>query len=243
METDVKSAVEVLETAVQSLDAGLIDPGVAHRLMSLFARGERACAGATAVLARRVGDPRVLARKSGTSVGKARAIVALSERIDDTPALAAAVRGGALSLDRASEIAGAETVAPGYADALVQVAQREPFHVLRAHARTAVLESNREGLRQRQHTARRGAHHITPLGMVHIEADLEPHVGTPIVERIETAAKRLAAAADSPQTPWQAPPRGCLCLLLQPPRGRPLPQTGGSCGGEPRGRHPGLAHG
>jgi hypothetical protein len=39
--------------------------------------------------------------------------------------------------------------------------------------------------------------------MVHVEADFEPHVGAPIVERIETAAKRLAVA-DKSDTPIQA---------------------------------------
>jgi len=203
MESDVLSAVEVLEEAVQILDADVVDPGYARRLLALFARGERACAGAGAVLARRVRDPKMLARQSGTSVGKARAVVALSDRIEDTPVLAAAVRGGQLSLDQATEIAGAETAAPGSADTLVEVAKTEPFHVLRAKSRNVVLESTRESLRERQHKARRAGHHITPLGMVHVEADLEPQVGAPIVERLETEAKRLAAK-DTSDTSIQA---------------------------------------
>jgi hypothetical protein len=112
---------------VQILDADVVDPAYARRLLALFARGERACAGPGAVLARRVRGPKVLARQAGTSVGKARAVVALSDRIEDTPTLAAPVRGGELSLDQATEIAKAETVAAGSADTLVQVPRRNRF--------------------------------------------------------------------------------------------------------------------
>jgi 5-methylcytosine-specific restriction endonuclease McrA len=191
----IESAVEVLEAVVQELDADRMDPGLTHRLLGLFTRGERACAGAAAVLARRIGDPRVVARQQGTSMGRARAIVDLSERIADTPALEAAVRGGEVSLDQATEIAKAETAAPGCADALVEVAQREPFHELCRQARKAALENQREGLGTRQHAARRGSHRITDLGLVHVEADLEPYIGAPIVDRLEAEARRLAARA------------------------------------------------
>lgn len=190
----IEAAVEALEAELRSLDTDLVDPGRARRLLTLFARGERVCAGATALLARRVGDPRVVARESGTSVGKARSIVGLSQRLDDTPALSDAVRRGEVSLDQATEIAKAETAAPGCAASLVDVAGREPFHVLREHARSAVLEDQRVGLGERQRRARRAAHRVTDLGLIHIEADLEPHVGAPIVDRLESEARRLASS-------------------------------------------------
>jgi 5-methylcytosine-specific restriction endonuclease McrA len=199
----VESLVEGLEAVVQDLDADLMDPAQVHRLTVLFTRGERACAGATALLARRVGDPRVVARQQGTSMGKARAIVDLSQRIADTPALEAAVRGGEVSLDQATEIAKAETAAPGCADRLVEVAQSEPFHELHRQAGKARLENQRDGLGVRQHRARRAGHHITDLGLVHVEADLEPHIGAPIVDRLEAEARRLARAGGN-QEPFGA---------------------------------------
>jgi len=190
----IEGAVGVLEAAVQDLDADRVDPAQVHRLTALFTRAERAAAGGAAVLARRIGDPRVVARQQGTSMGKARAIVGLSDRLADTPALAEAVRGGGLSLDQATEIAKAETAAPGCADRLVEVAQRRPLHVLREAARKETLENQREGLGVRQHAARRASHHITDLELVHVEADLEPHVGAPIVDRLEAEARKLAGA-------------------------------------------------
>jgi len=106
--------------------------------------------------------------------------------------LAGAVRAGGVSLDQATEIAKAETDAPGCADTLVEVAQREPFHKLRHQARRARLAHDRDNLGARQHAARRGGHRISDLGLVHVEADLEPHIGTPIVNDLEAEAKRLA---------------------------------------------------
>jgi hypothetical protein len=203
METSrIEAAIEALEEGLRSLDPDVVDRGLAGRLLSLFSRGERACAGAAAMLALRVGDPRLVARQSGTSMGKARAIVGLSKRLVDTPDLNDAVRRGAVSLDQAAEIAKAETAAPGCAGELVEVARNEPFHVLKARARTAVLEDRRPGLGARQHAARRAAHHITDLGLVHLEADLEPHVGASIIERLEAEARSLAASDGD--TPWSA---------------------------------------
>ncbi|HEX9642436.1 MAG TPA: hypothetical protein VGC11_00355 [Acidimicrobiia bacterium] len=199
----IEGAVGVLEAELAGLDADRMDPGLTHRLLGLFTRGERACAGAAAVLARRIGDPRVVARQQGTSMGKARAIVDLSQRIVDTPALAAAVRGGDVSLDQATEIAKAETEAPGCADRLVAVAQSQPFHELCHQARKARLEHQHHSLGARQHRARRGSHRITDLGLVHVEADLEPHIGAPIVDRLETEARRLAGAGGK-QEPFTA---------------------------------------
>jgi hypothetical protein len=108
-----------------------------------------------------------------------------------------------VSLDQATEIAKAETEAPGCADRLVEVAQRQPFHELCHQARKARLENQRENLGARQHRARRGGHRINDLGLVHVEADLEPHIGAPIVDRLEAEANKLAAAAGK-QEPFTA---------------------------------------
>lgn len=191
----IEAALAILEDEVGSLQADIVDRGVAARLVGLFARGERICAAGTALLARRVEDASLVARTTGTSVGKARAVIGLSERLRDTPALASAVRTAEVSLDQATEIAKAETAARGSAEALVDVARNEAFHVLRDRARAAALEDDRASLAARQRAARRVSHRVTDLGMIHIEADLEPHVGAPIVERIEREARRLGAAA------------------------------------------------
>jgi hypothetical protein len=202
----VEAALAVLEAELKALQVDLVDRGLANRLITLLARGERICATGTALLARRVEDAALIARTTGTSVAKARAVIGLSHRLRDTPALASAVRSAEVSLDQATEIAKAETAAPGSAEGLVDVARHEPFHVLRERARERVLTDDRASLAARQHAARRASHRITDLGLIHIEADLEPHVGAPIVERLEAGIRRLRAATvkDHPNATWSA---------------------------------------
>lgn len=203
MEVDrVEAALGVLEVEIRALESDLLDRGSATRLMGLFARVERVGAAGTALLARRVGDAGLVARTTGTSVGKARTVLDLSERIRDTPVLDEAVRSASVSLDQATEIAKAETAAPGSAAELVEVAEHESFHVLRERARARVLDDERVGIGARQHRERRASHRITDLGMIHIEADLEPHIGVPIVNRLEARARRLHAA--NRDEPWSA---------------------------------------
>jgi hypothetical protein len=103
---------------------------------------------------------------------------------------------GYISLDQAGEIAAAEASAPGVAAELVDVAQKEAFHVLKDEARKARLEAEQHrDLGARQCAARCARSHFDDLGMVHIHLALEPHVGTPIVARAEAEAARLARSA------------------------------------------------
>lgn len=133
----IQSALETLENEVRSLHPDTVDPGLGARLISLFARVERVGAAGTALLARRVNDTALLARAAGTSVGKARAVLGLSVRLKDTPDLDRAVRGAAVSLDQATEIAKAETAAPGSAADLVEIAREAPHHVRTGTGRCA----------------------------------------------------------------------------------------------------------
>jgi hypothetical protein len=99
-------------------------------------------------------------------------------------------------VDQASEIARAEQAEPGSASDLLEVAQKETFQVLREQARKVVLEAEQHrGLSSRQHEARRARGYSDELGMVHIDLTLEPHVGTPIVNRAEAEVARLYRAA------------------------------------------------
>jgi hypothetical protein len=198
MEVDrITAAVGVIEEELRSFRPDLVDRASAARLVSVFAQGEKACAAGTALLARLVGDAAALARTTGTSVGKARAVIGLSQCLRDTPDLYRAVRDATVSLDQATEIAKAETAAPGSAADLIGVAREQPYHVLREQARARALEDTRADLGERQRRSRLGSHRVTDLGMIHIEADLEPHIGTPIVEQLEIRARRLRIAARS----------------------------------------------
>jgi hypothetical protein len=107
-----------------------------------------------------------------------------------------AMQHGEVSLDQAAEIARAEESAPGAAKELLKVAQKESFAVFKEKARAAKLEAEQHrGLAQRQRESRCGRSHVDPLGMVNLYLRFEPHVGTPIVARAETEARRLYKAA------------------------------------------------
>ncbi len=179
----------------------------AEALLGLYVRVEKLAAFGKATLAARVGDATSLARVSGVSVGQARRAIETGKRITGMPRLARAAQQAVVSLDQADEIARTSEVAPAAVDDLLNLARNESFGVLKQKARTIRLDAQAgSDLTQRQHQARRLCHRVTDLGMIHLEADLEPHVGTPIVNRLEEQAKRLARTAQNNGGPE---PFGC----------------------------------
>jgi hypothetical protein len=85
---------------------------------------------------------------------------------------------------------------------LLSVAQSEAFHVLRDKARKVRLEAEQNrGLGDRQRDARSGRSYSDDLGMVNIHLRLEPHVGTPIVNRADAEADRLYRKGKKQGTP------------------------------------------
>ena len=176
----------------------------AERLLRLFARLEKLASAAVAVLSARLDDPTELARVAGTSVGRARGTIETGRRVAADPRLAAAAARAEISVDQADEIARAAAVAPGAVDGLLAVARSESFHVLKRQARQVRLAAQDPAtLARRQHQARRLRHWVGELGMICIEAALEPHIGTPIVNRLQDHARRLTRNAknngDTPQ--------------------------------------------
>src|SRR5918999_766228 len=189
-------AIELLEKANANLEPELLSAPVARRLLNAYARAERLAAFGVATLARKVDDATELAQVTGTSSGKAKAVVATGKVLGASDELSAAMQHGEVSLDQAAEIATAEEAAPGAAAELVAVARKEPFHVLKDKARKTKLEAEqRKGLFERQRASRCARSYSDDLGMVHIHLALEPHVGTPIVARAEAEAARHARAA------------------------------------------------
>jgi hypothetical protein len=192
----VKDAIELLEKANANLEPELLPAEVAQKLLQDYARAERLVAFGVAALARRLKDVSVVARATGTPLGKAKETVATGEVVGDSPELGEALRHGEISLEQAAEIAAAERSAPGSARELVAMAREEPFHVLRDRARKLKLEAEQRGnLAERQRAARSARSYRDEAGMVNIHLALEPHRGTPIVNRAEAEAGRLHRAA------------------------------------------------
>jgi hypothetical protein len=191
----VDEAIALLEKANASLEPELLPAQDAREILQSYARAEKLAAFGVAALARRI-DASEVARATGTSLGKAKDIVATGEAAGIAPELGEALRHGEVSLEQAAEIAGAERSAPGSTEHLLSVARREAFHVLREKARKVKLEAEQHtDLAERQRAARFARSHRDEVGMVNIHLSLEPHVGTPIVNRAEAEAARLNRAA------------------------------------------------
>jgi hypothetical protein len=191
---------KALEKENAGLQPELMTVEFARELMGNYARAEKLVAFGLAAPSRKLADSEV-ARLTGSSIAKARNVVATGKVMAASAELAGAMQQGDISLDQASEIARAEESAPGAASELLTVAQAESFHVLRDKARKTRLEAEQHrGLAERQHAAREARSHSDELGMVHIHIELEPHVGSPIVARAEAEAQRLARRARSAGT-------------------------------------------
>ena len=200
MTTGILAAIEDLEKENANLQPELLSVGRARELMAAYARAEKLVAFGVAALSRKLQDTEV-ARLTGSSIGKAKGVVATGRAMVRSEELSGALQHGDISLDQAVEIASAEESAPGAARELVAVAQKQPFHVLKEKARKTKLEADQHrDLAHRQHSRRRARTHSDELGMVHIHVELEPRVGAPIVARAEAEAQRLARKAKAAQS-------------------------------------------
>ncbi|MBU1493638.1 MAG: HNH endonuclease [Actinobacteria bacterium] len=211
METEpLDRAMRLLEQANAGLDAQRCSRVEAERLLRFYSRIERLAAFGKAAVSARLGNPTELARVSGTSVGAARKTIETGRRFGADPRLAEAARCGEVSLDQAALIARTTAVAPESMDDLLSVARNESFHVLEDRARAVRLQAeDRSTLGDRQHQARRLRHWVGEMGMVCIEAALEPHIGAPIVHRLDREARRIARRA-----PGDEPFERCLADAL-----------------------------
>ena len=194
-------AIELLEKANAGLEPELLRAADARELLSLYARVVKLGEFGVAALARRIDNTEQVARATGSSMGKAKAVVATGKVLQRSDDLSIALQQGEVSLDQAATIASAEESSPGAAKELVQVAREESFCVLKDKARKAKLEAEQHrGLATRQRAARFGRSYSDELGMVNIHLRLEPHVGAPIVARAEAEAQRLARKAKKDDT-------------------------------------------
>lgn len=200
--TAVDQAVEFLEKANGNLEPELLTAADARALLAAYARAERLAAFGVAALARKIDNADQVARATGTSAGKAKAVVETGKVLAASDDLNLALQNGEISMDQAAEIATAEVSAPGTAAKLVRVAKKEPFHVLKEQARKARLDAEQHRmLGERQRAARSARSYSDPLGMVHVHLQFEPHVGTPIVARAEVEAARIGRAAKAAGRP------------------------------------------
>jgi hypothetical protein len=191
-------ALRLLRLANTALAAEVWSSSESRHRLACYVEARKLAAFGEATLAARVGDADGLARLSGSSVGRARETIDTGRAMSESPVLGEAVGRGEVSLDQASEIARTASLVPESMAELVEVARSQPFRALKDRARKVRLEAeDRDDLRSRRHRARRLRHWVGELGMVHLDAALEPQVGAPIVARLEREARRRAREARS----------------------------------------------
>src|ERR671918_496531 len=153
--TQIHDVVEGLEKANANLEPELLTTDSARRLLDEYARAEKLVSYGKAVLAQRLDDAALVARATGTSMGKAKQTLETGAALADAPEVGDALARGEVSLDQAGEIAKAEQASPGSATELLAMAQSESFHALRDQARRIKLEAEQHrGLGDRPKQAR-----------------------------------------------------------------------------------------
>ena len=135
-----------LQGLVAGLDADVLAPEEAERLVGEFATIEHVAAAGKALAARRVAESgrwrrtgerseaEWLARTTGESVGAARAALETAAAIAELPAVSSALRSGSLSGPQAAAIATAAAADPSAETRLLGMAERAPLTKLRAES-------------------------------------------------------------------------------------------------------------
>ncbi len=188
----LQDALTSLQKARAELDPQLLRVADARGALATSAVVKNVLASIESDLITRVDDAEVVAKTTGTSVGKAKVAVDTAKGLKDADLVRDALAGGSISLDQATEIVKAEKAAPGAAEDLLQVARDESFHVLRERSRRVVLEAaQHRHLHERQREARSARHFSDDLGMRNIHLKLPPVIGEAICNRAEAEAQRL----------------------------------------------------
>lgn len=198
---DLAEVREQLQSMVTALDADMLDPCDAERLVGEFATIEHVAAAGKALAARRVADSgrwrragerseaEWLARATGDSVGAARAALDTAAKVAELPATSSAFRSGGLSGPQASAIASAAHADPASERKLLGMSATAPLTKLRDECdRVRAAATDGEARRQRIHErrywrkwtdgegARCGQYRMTPEEAARLEAAAQPFV-------------------------------------------------------------------
>lgn len=197
-----------LRCALAAFDPALVSGDDAVAVVEALAATEKACAAARARAAPRVaacgGHERHgfadasdwLARTAGSSVGQARAAMAVASAAKDCPATTAAMATGDLSLAQAEVIIRTAKECPGTEEEMLTLAAGIGLSALQDEGRLRALAAvDPDELHRRQQQARELRHWRDAAGMVRLAGALPPEVGVPLVNRLEAETDRVRRAA------------------------------------------------
>src|SRR5437763_4554555 len=192
MEAELREFVAALEpeTLPAEAAAGLVDS---------FATIEKLGAAGKALAARRVADSNLwrgagersgahwLARRAGSSVGAAMSTLETARRLDELPAVDAAMRAGELSSVQANEIASAAGADPGAGAELVDVARNDGVAGLRDKCRRVKAAAAPDEMARHRaiHASRSLRHWNDPDGAGRLEGRFTPEVLAELLVALE----------------------------------------------------------
>ncbi len=202
---EIRSAVATLESVARGLDPACFDGRGAADLFEAFGRGERVCAAAKALLARRVEETKVwregghrsaahwVAAATGETVGSASRTLETARTLAQFPETDTAFRSGALSETQAAEIASAAAADPSAEGALLATAARTSVKGLRDRARQvrAGAEADDQAWARSLHVQRKAHEWTDPDGMYRLEARLAPDAGARFSSAWKTHTDRI----------------------------------------------------
>jgi hypothetical protein len=188
---EVRFAVTSLEAAARELDPGCFEGHDAAGLLDVFARGERVCAAAKVLLARRVEETKVwrdgghrsaahwVADVTGATVGAATRTLETARVLEQLPETDAAFRNGQLSETQAAEITSTAVANPAAETELLATAGSTSVKGLRDRCRQvrAGAEADDRAWARRLHEMRRAHKWEDPDGAYRLEARMAPDAG------------------------------------------------------------------
>jgi 5-methylcytosine-specific restriction endonuclease McrA len=188
---EVRSSVALLEAAARELDPGRFDGHDAADLLEVFGRGERVCAAAKALLARRVEETKVwregghrsaahwVAETTGETLGAATRTLETARTLEQLPETDAAFRAGKLSETQAAEITSAAGADPSAEAGLLATAAATSVKGLRDECRQvrARAEEDDRAWARRLHASRRAHKWTDPDGAYCASVRMAPEAG------------------------------------------------------------------
>ncbi len=188
---EVRSAITALEVVARGLDPGCVDGHDAAALLDEFARGERVCAAAKTLLARRVDETKIwresghrsaahwVAEATGETVGAAARNLETARALEQLPATDVAFRAGELSQTQAAEVTSAAGSDPSAEADLLETAKATSVKGLRDRCREvrAGAEADDAAWARRLHVERRAHEWSDPNGAYRVEACMAADAG------------------------------------------------------------------
>jgi hypothetical protein len=206
---EVRSAVCAIEGFVRDLDPARLGGRDAAELLEVFGQGERVCAAAKGLLARRVEETNVwrdgghrsaahwVAAATGDTVGAAARTLETARALEQLPDTDAAFRAGRLSEVQAAEITSSAVADPEAETELLETAGSTSVKGLRDRCRQvrAGAEADDRAWARRLHIERRAHDWTEPDGAYCLSARMAPDAGARFASAWKAHTDRIFADA------------------------------------------------